>query len=421
MRLSTFLLVAPILLFLIFGYRNENKMGLSTPGQPESELYKTKYKRIEHYRVDSTTAVKTIKLGIHIWLKKNGEGKWVDNEQTQATLKQIEGWMNAWVTNNAESTEPFSSKEHIKDTRFRFSIEGVFFYYNDTVFNNASSATLNNYIAKYHPDRQQYMPIHCVNSGCPRGAGGSANGLSYQNHNICSVVTCMGLKTNSDYSIAEHLAHEICHNFGLMHTYDGNTCDGVFGAGDSPSPETMNKNSDEYVADIFNYEDNWCNSPDGACYECAKVPILPNIPGQANCSNNIMNGAIGYAYYFSPLQIAKMHRATHIQSVRQYTWGYSTTPYIIKDDETWDFNIKMYQDIVVKKGRTLIIKNELYMVPEARIVVEKGAKLIVDGGLITAAKWSPGPWKGVFVKKQRRKKGGLELINGGRIEQTVGG
>lgn len=134
-----------------------------------------------------------------------------------------------------------------------------------------------------------------------------------------------------------------------------------------------------------------------------------------------MNGSNGYAYYFSPLQIAKMHRATHIQSVRQYCWGYSATPFFITEDETWDFTIKMYQDIVIKKGRTLTIKNTLQMVPEARIVVEKGAKLIVDGGVITTGKWSPGPWVGVVVKKQRRKKGGLFLQNGGRVENTVEG
>lgn len=70
-------------------------------------------------------------------------------------------------------------------------------------------------------------------------------------------------------------------------------------------------------------------------------------------------------------------------------------PLTITEDETWDFAIKMYQDIVVETGNTLTINCEVLMPVDGRIIVKPGAKLIVDGGKISSAHSSP--WQGIEV------------------------
>ena len=68
----------------------------------------------------------------------------------------------------------------------------------------------------------------------------------------------------------------------------------------------------------------------------------------------------------------------------------------IAASETWDFDIQMYEDIIVKTGNTLTIKCKLWMAKEGKIKIEKGAKLVVDGGEINT--WSKtGLWKGIEV------------------------
>jgi hypothetical protein len=88
-------------------------------------------------------------------------------------------------------------------------------------------------------------------------------------------------------------------------------------------------------------------------------------------------------------------------------------------------NIKFFQDIVVEKDKTLILKNTLELVPEASIILEPGARLIVDGGLITNALYSENFWQGVAIVdppsrgwrfwKPKQVAGQIELVNGGII------
>src|SRR5690554_7007919 len=59
--------------------------------------------------------------------------------------------------------------------------------------------------------------------------------------------------------------------------------------------------------------------------------------------------------------------------------------------------MKMYQDLIVKSGVTLIIKCELQFVPEAKVIIEPGAKLILDGGVLTNENYYNSFWQGVQV------------------------
>lgn len=90
--------------------------------------------------------------------------------------------------------------------------------------------------------------------------------------------------------------------------------------------------------------------------------------------------------YFSPQEIGIMQQTIHLTSTRQYvacdnTVGVDRT---VSTNETWDMNTRLYQDVVVKTGATLKIQCVVEMPVNGKITVERGARLILDGGTITS-------------------------------------
>ena len=59
--------------------------------------------------------------------------------------------------------------------------------------------------------------------------------------------------------------------------------------------------------------------------------------------------------------------------------------------------MKFYQDIVIKSGNTLTVQCEVQFVPDAKIIVEPGAKLIIDGGKLTNDNYYRTFWQGIEV------------------------
>lgn len=115
-------------------------------------------------------------------------------------------------------------------------------------------------------------------------------------------------------------------------------------------------------------------------------------------------------------------------SVRKYAWGYSPIAYVINSNQTWDFNIKFYQDIVVPAGITLTVQCTVEMVPEAKVIVQPGGKLVIDGGKFTSAQFSGTFWTGMEIwgdnthnqwpSNQPSYQGMLVLKNGATIEHA---
>ncbi|GEM_PF-862429 len=211
------------------------------------------------------------------------------------------------------------------------------------------------------------------------------SGSNYFNNNY-------GQSWAAGYSIlAQHLPHEIGHHLDMRHPYD--------------SGETNITNYDRLI-DLF---------------PCTGVLDTAN--------NNFMAGKGGN--HVSPIQSGRMHRAlsTDISiwgNSRHYAYGYSEIPYTLETNETWDFTYKSYQDIVIPSGKTLTITCKLEMVPNSKILVEPGGQLIVDGGLITAAKCGgkdyEGYWQGIEVQGDHSKpqieqyQGKVVLKNGAIVE-----
>jgi len=97
---------------------------------------------------------------------------------------------------------------------------------------------------------------------------------------------------------------------------------------------------------------------------------------------------------------------------------------VIDGTITWETDVKrgMLNNIKIPNGATLILKGELSMPQEGKITIEKGGKLIIDGGKITQN--CDGLWQGIEVQgntnhpNDENYQGVLILKNGAIIEHA---
>ncbi len=103
---------------------------------------------------------------------------------------------------------------------------------------------------------------------------------------------------------------------------------------------------------------------------------------------------------------------------------YQNDPFTITEDITWfGPDQEIDSDIEIELGATLTIYNTVKLTENARIIVKRGAKLIVDGGHLTNL--CPNKWLGIEVwgtgdapQDQPRAQGVVELLNGAIIENA---
>jgi hypothetical protein len=101
------------------------------------------------------------------------------------------------------------------------------------------------------------------------------------------------------------------------------------------------------------------------------------------CTMKLRISTFGFGLWETPLPLGSIYSRTGAQ------------PLEITTDETWTYTRDVGRDIVVKPGATLTIQNcEIRMPKDHRIVVERGAALVLDGAtLINHCE----PWMGVEV------------------------
>lgn len=208
----------------------------------------------------------------------------------------------------------------------------------------------------------------------------SANGLDGFN----GVHMNLGINEWNQFSNAGVMAHELGHCLDLLHVYEPSCCH-----------ETCSAAHREYLPDVFG------PSPPSSCWfnSCSGGPN-PWTPGNS-VTNNIMNGC-GLAwpdgYWISDLQAGRIHRALAVKSVKDYASdAHGAQPLVITQDETWNFEMRLYQDLVIEAGATLTITCQLEMPTAGKIIVKPNARLILDGGIITTARYSETFWSGMEV------------------------
>ena len=169
---------------------------------------------------------------------------------------------------------------------------------------------------------------------------------------------------NGGYATAQLIAHELGHCIGLRHT-------------NTPQFKDLPKR------DKFGW------------IKCNNSSISNNIMGYNTCRN-----------YLSPLQIAHIHyRYSNINSLAKTikTTSNQKQDVYINKPTSWQKSIVSSGNIIVKKNQTLTINKKIIIPENGYILLEKKARLIVDGGqILTLHK----KWEGIIKCKSQfnRKK-----------------
>jgi hypothetical protein len=347
---------------------------------------------------------KTVVINIIFFGEDNGTGF----PYSSATFAADSGWadyaLNEIITIPAiQGCNPIHQVQPpFTDAALKFRIHRVYYYKNSAIlhandnppsnyFLNAANAM--NYHLQQNPDA--INQLNCiVTQNCGYiGAMGFADNMTPTGSSFSVPFIASGSNYTQQYYNQDwqgdflyfkyHLPHEIGHHLDLRHLYG------------TVIPEHS----------LYNSSKPWDFLDD----------VFPTAPPQSvfnGCNNLMRDGGNGFpdGNALSPLQIGRMHRtlSTTIglwstpSQTRHYAYGYSEIPYTLVENETWDFTYKSYQDIVIPSGKTLTIRCQLEMVPNSKIIVKPGGQLIIDGGLITAAKCGgkdyEGYWQGIIVE-----------------------
>jgi hypothetical protein len=248
-----------------------------------------------------------------------------------------------------------------------------------------------------------YAPVGGVSMG---GIESIANIFTGSNTTIPFLVTDNYYRSLDIPYVANNLLHEIGHTMGTHHTFGAETC---------------TETDWDYLSDAYGTTATGTKS-------CPLTSGLEDVFMNYNAWGN----------YLTPLQIARWHLNAHFLGCRKYV--YNTYPEDANHDhtgqgqlvaleiaknETWDFDIKMYTDIVVKSGKKLTIKCRVLMPYHSNIIVEPGAELEIDGGIITSHHDTT-LWFGVSVWGNAAKsqltvsdQGLLTMKNGATISNAV--
>ena len=145
--------------------------------------------------------------------------------------------------------------------------------------------------------------------------------------------------------------------------------------------------------------------------------------------DTVGNNILGYnqcRMYLSPLQIGRWRREGTFGDRVRYT-NFCTydkkNTIIISKNETWTQQKAITGDVIVKAGACLVIKCSVHMAVGTKIIVEEGAKLLLEKATINSLCGSP--WLGVEVWGNNKKPKIVDLNTGlcefqGIVEVTAG-
>jgi len=158
---------------------------------------------------------------------------------------------------------------------------------------------------------------------------------------------------SGDFVLSGGIAHELGHTLGLYHTYLGG---GANAQCDVP---------DEYLSDIFGLPEP------GTCPSIYTWEPSSWVSPNDRITNNIMSGNKDTEYE-SPMQAGQMHRSLALKATRKYVSEEvfnpdypvllnNNFPLPFLSNWVFDFNIKLYTDLIIPAGVTLTVKCEIVM------------------------------------------------------------
>ena len=357
-----------------------------------------RYKLQENFLPAPTDCVKTLRINLHVMQYKVGdERNFLNDSAHNAFLEGLIDYINIGYSELKVPSHPqtcvCSNDCYIKDTRLRLELQKIYFHVDSIYYNSTSGTTL---LSQYPMNNSTEYNYYIVGPDIWK-TGGSVNKFpSYSSFGLEQANIGQGYHyqyivgdTSNNLGfhsklIVKHMIHEIGHAYGLHHLYKGH--------------ELTDTSRDDYLVDFYGTGTTSCLFRKFGAFETCNEN-----PPSDTCVSNWMGGNVTNPLHreLTPLQIGRLHRATMLSSMRKYfkPSANHVSDHEITTNETWDFNIRMYGDIVVKSGATLTIRCKVLMPPEGEIRVEPNGRLIVDGGTITSTEDGPNNWwQGIIAR-----------------------
>ena len=336
----------------------------------------------------SNEPIKHVRVNFIFLRKNDGTGGFQENNPDhQQYINDMISNLNtiySSIPSNYDPTCYNGTYGTYSDSKIRFDVDTM--YLDDTyAWNNENSSymcpgysgyhltTLNNQIAQnssepainvfFTEDESAYQNI-IVNQNCPVPDNVGFTSVCCSEYPEFS---------NLGYNQSVHMRNKYLKYYWMMNCVVGNNCNYPEWENDPPTEE------EAY---------SWLGAGNGVAHELAHSLDLYHVSHNNcdDCIQHLMNNThCRIANFLSPLEIGTMHKALSLSSARKYVPAdtYSSTPFSISQNKTWDDDMRIYRGINVNNGAILEILDNLIVPSETEITVTGGSELIIGGSNIT--------------------------------------
>jgi len=349
----------------------------------------------------------TVKVNFIILQRNDGTGNFQDIPEHRDFLNQGVGWANGRMRTLDLFDPNCQSPDNRIDTKIRYDVNLVFFRdpTPDNFFWNRDNCNSDNCCPV---ETNWYLnPIDDIIHADPNIPAGinyylttsetQMNEILDENGDCIATVdtdlpdggSCGEWPSLTDLSLSSRVNGP---NYWLAYEYRKN-CEEVYGG-------TWDNTRSWLLSDLSYYLRHEVGHNYRMGHRCGVVPTCNG--------NNVMTGTAngcnvsGPATYFDNIQVGRMHRSLGRSALRQFiccddTYG---VPRLVTSDETWDFDQRLYQDVIVQSGATLRLTCNHLMPKDGKIIVERGARLIIDGATVSRANTCGGEekWDGIYLR-----------------------
>jgi hypothetical protein len=321
--------------------------------------------------------VKTLKVAFHLFQNDDGSGNFsLSNPEHLTYLENVEMVVNQRLANLGPLN--IGNSPYIMDSRVRIDVVAMYEHRNTAVVHVPNAqAQYNNYVVNdasaYGLTNEDIGNVeHILLAGEYEGSGCCGGRKSWRGEQGWIILDSwfehyltFGF-TSFSWTIPGHFIHELGHAMNLPHNYTlNNNCDGctdndAIPGGPCPSLGMSN-----------NYMDSRADGTPGA--ENGYNASDPD-PG------------------FSACQLGIVHHALEGNIPSRTIWRVVRNDHCVRDpnativvsgSHVWTDSKKLHGDLIITSGSTLTVKCRIHMPAGAKVIVQPGARLIVDEGHFT--------------------------------------
>lgn len=378
---------------------------------------------IKAYIPDEFTVMKYVKVNFHFMMKSDSTLNFRPTDDGLGNCsftaydysRKLLDYVNQRLGGNQQMHLPPGNSTAVLDRKYRLVLKDIYFHYDDNAYtyrSNSPGWLSSTEIAYYSINSTTEINIFFVYDDDPGGYHGGGNAVMNGDRYVRIKAAWQKYRDYGEvgfWADAWTIIHETGHNFGLFHTMHAN-----WGA--------------------------CCDTCDDECSDTPTIPDILNLGYPNPCpswgdetlqySNNVMDysGLIAV----TPEQLGIVH----------YTLANDMVNYLESSDVSffpesivegnhsllWQNDTVLKTSLRIKDGGVLTIEDCLvHVYKTARIIVEPGGKLILDGATLTnecETMW-PGieVWGNSSTHQQASNgsyfQGYLELKNGATIENAM--